>query len=101
MDGLPWVAAVWACRPKAVKDAAQLVSDLNRSREHGMGHIEELVDEWMPRIKLPAEVIREYLTRNIHYALDDRCAEAIGVFRRMAAEEGVLPKLGELRFLEG
>ncbi len=98
--GLPWVAAVWACRPDAVRDAAELIADLNQSREHGMVHTEELVSEWVPRIGLPAEVIREYLTRNIHYALDERCVEAIGRFRGLAAEMRVLPQLGELRFLE-
>ena len=97
--GLPWVAAVWACRPEAVTDAEELVRDLNGSREHGCGHVEELVREWVPRIGLPEAVIRRYLTENIHYALDARCVEAIGEFRRLAAKVGALPELGGLRFL--
>ena len=51
--GLPWVAAVWACRPEAVRDAGELIADLNESRVHGCGHVEELVREWVPRIGLP------------------------------------------------
>ncbi len=98
--GLPWVAAVWACRPEAVSEAGELIADLNESRVHGCAHVEELVREWVPRIGLPEGVIRTYLTENIHYTLDEGCVEAIGVFRRLAAEVGALPELGKLRFLE-
>jgi chorismate dehydratase len=101
--GLPWVAAVWAVRPEAVASAAerrQLMADLNGSRERGVAHVEELVAEWTPRIALPQATIREYLTRNIHYALDADCARAIRSFRRLAGAIGVLPPLRDLPFLE-
>jgi chorismate dehydratase len=97
--GLPWVAAVWAARPEVIADPAGLIADLDGSRESGLAHIEELVAEWTPRIALPPGTIRAYLTENIHYRLDERCLEAMRLFRRYAAEIGVLPELGELRFL--
>jgi len=99
--GLPWVAAVWAARPQALTPAtsAQLVTDLNHSRDHGLAHIEDLVREWTPRIALPPAAIRHYLTKNIHYHLDDNCIRAIHLFRRYAAQIGVLPPLETLRFL--
>ena len=101
--GLPWVAAVWAVRPEALAgagvSAAQLVSDLNASREAGQGHTEELVAEWLPRLPLQAETIRTYLTRNIFYLLDGPCLAAIRTFRALAAETGVLPPLPELNLL--
>ncbi len=100
--GLPWVAAVWAVRPEPLgsnTDRQQLVEDLNLSREHGIRHVEELVREWVPRIQLPPETIRTYLTQNIHYSLDARCVEAIGEFRRLAALVGALPELAVPRFL--
>ncbi len=58
--GLPWVAAVWAVRPEALTPAtaAQLVSDLNQSRDHGLAHIEDLVREWTGRIAIPPSTIR-------------------------------------------
>ena len=101
--GLPWVAAVWAVRPAALTvstvSAAQLTADLLASRDAGLTHIEALVKEWTPRIALPAETIRTYLTRNIHYDLDPACRESITLFRRLAAGVGVLPPLEEPRFL--
>ena len=99
--GLPWVAAVWAARPEALTPAtaAQLVLDLNLSRDHGLAHIEDLVREWTPRIALPPPTIRHYLTRNIHYHLDPDCIRAISLFRQYAEEINILPPLNPLRFL--
>jgi len=97
--GLPWVAAVWAVRPETVIDAAQLTADLNASRDNGLAHIDRLVDEWTPRIAIPSETIRTYLTRNIHYTLDPACIESIHLFRTLAAEIDILPALRTLRML--
>jgi chorismate dehydratase len=100
---LPWVAAVWAARPESLSIAhitpQQLTDDLNTSRTHGQANIETLVRDWTPRIALPAATIHHYLTRNIHYELDDDCIRAIQLFRQYAAEAEVLPPLPELRFL--
>lgn len=99
--GLPWVAAVWAVRPEALISVTpqQLTRDLNASRESGLAHIDELVREWTPRLALPAETIRTYLTRNIHYSLDPACVESIQLFRTLAAKIGLLPPLPTLRML--
>ncbi len=99
--GLPWVAAVWAARPESLFNvtSAQLIDDLQQSRDHGIANIESLVEEWTPRIALPPATIRQYLTRNIHYTLDRECVAAIQLFRQYAAEIGILPPLPELRFL--
>lgn len=99
--GLPWVAAVWAVRPEALTEtsATRLVEDLNRSRELGKTHLNEIVRAWTPRIALSPEAIRSYLTDNIYYDLDAECLEAITLFRRLATELGVLPPLPELHFL--
>jgi chorismate dehydratase len=101
--GLPWVAAVWAVRPEALGHprltAAQLIDDLETSRNHGLLNIEQLVEQWIPRIAIPSATIRHYLSHNIHYVLNTDCIRAIELFRRYAAEAGVLPPLPQLRFL--
>ncbi len=101
--GLPWVAAVWAVRPAVFNGfsitPAQVTEDLNRSRDRGLAHIEDLVQEWTSRIAISADTIRNYLSSNIHYVLDSDCVRAMELFRRYAAEAGVLPPLADLRFL--
>jgi chorismate dehydratase len=100
---LPWVAAVWAVRPEALRPpnltAAQLTEDLEASRNQGLAHIEQLVEQWTPRIAIPSATIRHYLTRNIHYHLDQDCIRTIERFRQYAAEVDILPPLPHLRFL--
>jgi chorismate dehydratase len=102
--GLPWVAAVWAVRETAIAPAglthAQLIDDLNASRDHGMANVNTLVEQWAPRIAVPPATIRTYLTENIHYVLDDACLETITLFRKLAKEIGALPPLGALRLLQ-
>ncbi len=106
--GLPWVAALWAVRPQSLKNqslhaaaitSAQLIDDLQQSRDHGLANIDSLVDEWTPRIAIPPATIRHYLTRNIHYTLSPDCIAAISQFRAWAAEAALLPPLHTLRFL--
>ena len=99
--GVPWVAAVWAVRPEALTrvTSAQLVADVELSRDHGLANIERLVEEWTPRIAMPPATIRHYLTHNIHYMLTPTCIESICLFRKKAAEVGALPALADLRFL--
>lgn len=100
---LPWVAAVWAVRSEALAlsglTSVRLTRDLETSRDHGLAHVDDLVRQWAPRIPIPSETIRHYLTHNIHYTLDADCIRAIQVFRQHAAELGVLPPLPTLRFL--
>jgi len=100
---LPWVAAVWAVRPESLAasalTAAQLTADLQLSRDHGLAHINQLVDEWTPRIAIPPATIRQYLSHHIHYTLSPACIDAIALFRRYAAEVAILPPLPTLRFL--
>jgi chorismate dehydratase len=98
---LPWVAAVWAIRPESLNHltADQLTEDLNASRTHGLAHIENLVEQWTPRIALRPATIHDYLTRNIHYHLNPDCIRAIELFRQYAAEVDILPPLPHLRFL--
>ena len=98
---LPWVAAVWAVRPDSLTgiSPAQLIEDLQQSRDRGLAHIEQIVAEWTPRIALPPASIRSYLNQNIHYLLDRDCIATIELFRRYTTEAGILPPLPTLRFL--
>jgi chorismate dehydratase len=101
--GLPWVSAFWALRPGALEEtgvsASKLIEDLQTSRDHGLEHIEDLADEWSTRIAVPAETIRFYLSKNIHYILDEACLRGLHQFYRYAAECGALPPAPALRLM--
>jgi chorismate dehydratase len=101
--GLPWVAAVWALHPESLAAASltpqQLIQDLTASRDAGLSHTEQLVNEWTPRLAISSNTIRTYLRHNIHYTLDPNCLSAIELFRTLAAQINILPPLPNLNLL--
>lgn len=101
--GLPFVFAVWAMPSEALAatgaTAQQIARDFQQSRDSGLANIEALVAEWTPRIAISPRVIREYLSSNIHYSLDQECLSGLQLFFKYAAECGALPNLNALRFL--
>jgi len=103
LTGLPWVAAVWALRRESLVPAGltpqQLIQDLTASRDAGLAHTEQIVNEWTPKLALSHNTIRTYLHDNIHYTLDLDCLRAIERFRTLAASINALPPLPTLNLL--
>jgi len=101
--GTPWVSAFWAVRDAAfgpdTVTRKQLVEDFQRSRDHGLTHIDELAREWSARVPVSTGVLRNYLTENIYYFLDDSSREGLNLFYRYAVECDALPAVPELHFL--
>jgi chorismate dehydratase len=101
--GLPWISAVWAVRCGALEEtgacARELMDDLQSSRDHGLEHVEDLAEEWSERIAVPRATIRFYLTKNIHYVLDEACLRGMEAFYRYAAQCGALPVAPALTLL--
>jgi chorismate dehydratase len=101
LTGTVWVSAFWAARPEALTTvpAAQLIHDLQHSRDQGLAHIDTLADEWSRRIAVPRATIRTYLSENIGYHLDEPALAGLDLFYRYGAECGALPQSPTLRFL--
>ena len=103
LTGTAWVSAFWAVRPEGLRDAgmatAAIVRDFQQSRDNGLAHVDDLVTEWSARLAVPATTIHQYLTRNIHYHLDEACLEGLRLFYQYGMECGALPAVPEVRFL--
>lgn len=103
LTGSAWVSAFWAVRPKGLRDAGvsvdTIVRDFQSSRDNGLAHVEDLVAEWAERLSVPAATIYTYLTRNIHYHLDQACLDGLELFYRYGTECGAFPAVPKLRFL--
>jgi chorismate dehydratase len=90
LTGLTFVSAIWAIASSRPLEEG-IAQDFIRSRDHGLANIDALVAEWAEKFPIPEHTIRNYLTTNIHYVLDEECVEGMKGFFRMAAECGVLP----------
>lgn len=95
----PFVFAFWACRP--VVNGSEIGPALERSLEEGMANLESIVSDASSRIGLPAEEIRSYLTRNIHYRLGREEVDSLRVFYRMSWEDGILSEQHEAKEAAG
>src|SRR6202051_2888787 len=101
--GKSFVFAFWAIRKQALagRDGAAIAEAFKDSRDHGLSpkNLEAIAQEWAPRLGIDIEVVRVYLTHNIHYYLDPPCLEGLELFYRMGAEVGALPTTPALKFV--
>jgi chorismate dehydratase len=96
--GLPFVFALWAVRPERVRGAGV---DFAAAKREGVAAIPEIAGRYSTRLGLDREDLVGYLTENIHFDLDDESLEGLGLFYRLAAEEGLIPSARPLRFWPG
>jgi chorismate dehydratase len=105
LTGNPFVFAFWAVRQETLKDGPRsldLTEVFQRSRDHGLDpeNLDNIVQEWAPRVGLTEVDVKTYLTENIHYFLDAPCLAGLQLFYRYAEECGALPSAQPLRFLD-
>jgi chorismate dehydratase len=101
--GKSFVFAFWAIRRQALagRNERAIAEVFKKSRDHGLSpkKLEAIAQEWAPRLGLTLEVVRVYLTHNIHYYLDPPCLDGLRLYYRLGSEIGVLPPAPKLHFL--
>ena len=105
LSGKPFVFAFWAVREAALAEmnpGLDLAAIFQSSRDHGLkpAALEQIVREWSSRLQIAASEVREYLTRNIHYQLDQDCLAGMDLFFRYAVECGAVDQLRPVSFLQ-
>lgn len=103
LTGKPFVFAFWAVTKLTVQHArVDLAPIFQESRDHGLEpeNMLQTAKTWGPRLGMPPEDVVQYLTKNIHYYLDDACLEGLQQFYGYAQELGVLPRAPELHFAD-
>jgi chorismate dehydratase len=99
--GQPFVFAFWAVRDEAARGSTlDLAQVFQQSRNHGLEpvNLRQIARGWATKLNLPESELREYLTANIFYYLDESCLEGLKLFYRYAQECLVLPPMPELNF---
>lgn len=97
LTGLPFVFAFWAARSGFKDQAAAEV--LRASRAYGLSHIPDIAKRYAELLSLKEEFLREYLTDNVHYFMDDACVESLRLFYEMAAKVGAIKSARTVEFL--
>ena len=102
--GHPFLFAFWAVRERALNrkpPGLNLKEVFRQSRDRGLqeSSVEIIAKEWSRRLELPDSLIREYLTKNIHYYLDEKTLSGFRLFLELSQEIGLINAIPELRFL--
>jgi chorismate dehydratase len=97
LTGLPFVFAFWAARP-GISDQG-ITEALRESREFGVRNIPAIAKRYAEQLSLKEGFLQEYLTENVHYYMDDACAQGLRLFYEMAAGVGGIKSARSLEFL--
>jgi chorismate dehydratase len=103
LTGKPFVFAFWAVRQEALNHTTlDLPAIFNQSRDHGLqsNNIDEIVRAWSPKLGITKQAAKDYLTRSIHFHLDDDCLDGLRLFYAYAHRYGVLPRAPQLQFAQ-
>jgi len=100
--GKPFVFAFWAATQVAVEGAPMdLAAIFQQSRDHGLGprNLAVIAETWSRKLGITTTEVLEYLTRNIHYYLDEACIEGRQLFYRYAHDCNPIPTIQDLQFV--
>ena len=87
---LPMVFAVWAVRRPAADPS--LAALFQASARFGLEHIDDIVALDAPQRNIPAELAREYLTKNIRCSWGEPESRGLSLFLEYASELGLAPR---------
>jgi chorismate dehydratase len=96
-SGHPFVFAFWAVRESAAN--AEVAAILRRSYAVGIHQFDRLVREESAASGLSEAVVEDYLRHALHFELDRGDLEGLGLYYRLAAEDGLIPEARPIRFL--
>jgi chorismate dehydratase len=105
LSGKSFVFAFWAVREAALAEMQpqlDLGAIFQASRDRGLkpAALERIAAEWSARLQISPGAVKDYLTRNIYYQLDQDCLEGMELFFRYAAECDVVERLRPIHFLQ-
>jgi len=95
--GLGFVFAMWMVR----NDRAEKVRavDFAAARDEGLKDLDAIVATQTDRLGFSAEEIREYLTKNIVFRIDDEMRHGLNLYFDLARKHNLIPALKPIEFI--
>jgi chorismate dehydratase len=89
--GLGFVFAVWAVRNKDLSQVAGV--DFATARDEGLDRMEEILSHYEKEIPLSRDELREYLTKDITYHIDEPMRQGMQMYFELSHKHGLIPDL--------
>ena len=77
------------------------LSILREAKDWGLKRRGEIASVYAESLGLPPSFLEDYLVRNIDYDLGQEHIAGLEKYYRLAMQEGLIPELRPLRFLDG
>jgi predicted solute-binding protein len=84
-------------RDKAVARARAV--DFAGARDEGVASIEEIVRTYQDKIPMSVEELRNYLTENIVFRVDESMERGLRLYFELAFKHGLIERVKPLRFI--
>lgn len=85
--GLPFVFAMWVARKESHLNG--ISEQLNAARDLGLEHVNEIAQRGADDLHLPVAMVKEYLTRNLHFTMGTAEQMGLRLFQELAASHGL------------
>lgn len=95
--GCGFVFAMWMVRDDALERARQV--DFSGARDEGVAHIEEIVRSYQDKIPMRVEELRNYLTENIVFNVDESMEKGLRLYFELAFKHKLIEAVKPLRFI--
>jgi predicted solute-binding protein len=84
-------------RDEAVSQAREI--DFAGARDEGVARIEEIVQSYQDKIPMRVEELRNYLTENIVFRVDESMERGLRLYFELAFKHGLIERVKPLRFI--
>ena len=95
--GLGFVFAMWMVRDGALARAHE--ADFSGARDEGVAHIEEIVQSYQDKIPMRVEELRNYLTENIVFKVDESMEKGLRLYFELAFKHRLIERVKPLQFV--
>lgn len=96
--GLGFVFAVWAVRNRDISRVVDI--DFAAARDEGLERIEEILSHYEREIPLPHDELRDYLTDDITFHIDQPMEQGMKLYFDLAYKHGLIEQVKPLRFFD-
>jgi predicted solute-binding protein len=95
--GLGFVFAMWMVQDSAVERARAV--DFSGARDEGVAALDEIVATYRDKISMPVEELRNYLTENIVFNVDESMEKGLRLYFELAFKHKLIDSVKALRFV--
>jgi chorismate dehydratase len=95
--GFGFVFAMWMARGGQAEQAGMI--DFESARDEGLAHLDEIASDYRDSLALSAAEIKDYLTQNIVFQMDEKMKQGLELYFELARKHGLTQQVKALEFV--